>query len=166
VITLVLGGARSGKSVVAERLAAGLASPVTYIATLDVGDDADLAARVARHRARRPPQWKTVQAGNDLPEVLRTVAGSVLVDSLGPWVSGAPGMEVDGEALGASLAARRGATVVVSEEVGLSVHPSTAAGRRFCDALGGVNQEVAAVADEILLVVAGCTLRLDPPPAR
>ena len=65
-ITLVLGGARSGKSAVAERLASGLPSPVTYIATLDVGDDADLAARVEQHRARRPSAWRTVQAGADL----------------------------------------------------------------------------------------------------
>src|SRR6202035_3615814 len=83
-ITLVLGGARSGKSTVAERLAAALPAPVTYIATLEVGDDADLVRRVEAHRARRPPEWATLQAGRDLPEMLRAVAGSVLVDSLGP----------------------------------------------------------------------------------
>ena len=126
VITLVLGGARSGKSVVAERLAAELASPVTYVATLDVGDDADLAARVERHRARRPPQWRTVQAGAGFPTVLRAVPGSVLVDSLGPvGQCRARAMEVDAEGLCSALAERDGDTVVVSEEVGLSVHPST-----------------------------------------
>jgi adenosyl cobinamide kinase/adenosyl cobinamide phosphate guanylyltransferase len=166
VITLVLGGARSGKSAVAEGIASGLASPVTYIATLDVGDDADLAARVQRHRARRPPAWRTVQAGPELAEVLREVQGSVLLDSLGPWVSAAPGMAVDVEALCSALTDRAGDTVVVSEEVGLSVHPSTEEGRRFRDAVGRLNQAVAARADDVLFVVAGCSLHLDPPRAR
>lgn len=163
VITLVLGGARSGKSAVAERLAFMLAPPVTYVATLDVGDDPDLAARVAQHRARRPPQWRTVQVGSELPEVLRTVEGSVLVDSLGPWVSATTAMNPDVGSLCAALTERAGDTVVVSEEVGLSVHPSTEEGRRFRDALGTVNGEVAACADEVLFVVAGCTVRLDAP---
>ena len=162
-ITFVLGGARSGKSTVAERLTTGLASPVTYIATLDLGDDTDLAARVERHRARRPPGWRTVEAGLELPAVLRAVAGTVLVDSLGPWVSGAPGMEVDPESLCSALAERDGDTVVVSEEVGMSVHPSTEEGRLFRDALGALNQAVAARADDTFLVVAGCTLRLGRP---
>lgn len=165
-IALVLGGARSGKSVVAERLAAALAPPVTYVATLEVHDDAELAERVERHRVRRPPSWRTVQSGAELPEVLRSVVGSVLVDSLGPWVSAVPGMKADGAALCSALTERDGDTVVVSEEVGFSVHPSTEAGRRFCDALGTLNQAVAAHADEIVLVVAGCTLRLDGPRGR
>ena len=166
-ITLVLGGARSGKSTVAERLVTRrlAQSPVppamTYVATLAVGDDRDLADRVAQHRARRPPAWATVEAGADLPAVLRGVAGVVLVDSLGPWVGSAPDMAVDASSLCEALVARDGDTVVVSEEVGLSVHPSTQAGRRFQDALGVVNQAVAACAQEVLLVVAGRTLRLD-----
>ena len=160
-ITLVLGGARSGKSGVAERLAADLAPPIIYVATLHVGDDADLAARVERHQARRPSTWRTVQAGSELPELLRTLGGSVLVDSLGPWVSGSGAMQVDVVALCSALAERDGDSVVVSEEVGLSVHPSTEDGRRFRDALGILNQAVAASADEVLLVVAGCTLALD-----
>lgn len=164
-ITLVLGGARSGKSAVAERLAAGLAEPITYIATLEVGDDADLAARIERHRARRPPRWRTVEVGEGLPQLLRVTAGSVLVDSLGPWVSAAPDMNVDGEALCLALLRRAGDTVVVSEEVGMSVHPSTEEGRRFCDALGTLNQAVAAQADEVILVVAGTTIHLEQPSA-
>jgi adenosyl cobinamide kinase/adenosyl cobinamide phosphate guanylyltransferase len=163
VITLVLGGARSGKSAVAERLASKLVPPVTYVATLDVGDDADLAVRVAQHQARRPPEWRTVEAGTQLPQVLRTVEGSVLVDSLGPWVSATTAMDLDVEALCAAVAERAGDTVLVSEEVGLSVHPSTEEGRRFRDALGTVNREVAACVDEVLFVVAGCILRLEPP---
>ncbi len=162
-ITLVLGGARSGKSVVAERLAADLASPVTYVATLDVGDDADLATRVAAHRARRPAQWRTVEVGPELPQLLRAAVGTVLVDSLGPWVSSAGAMVVDTQGLCSALVERAGDSVVVSEEVGLSVHPSSEEGRHFRDALGVVNQAVAAVASVAVLVVAGCTIRLDPP---
>ncbi len=165
-ITLVLGGARSGKSVVAEEMVARLAAPVTYVATLDVGDDVDLAARVARHRVRRPRAWATVESGSDLPGVLRSVVGAVLVDSLGPWVSTAPDMAVDAAALCAALTERDGDSVIVSEEVGLSVHPSSAQGRLFRDALGTLNEAVAARADEVVLVVAGRTLRLDPPQAR
>ncbi len=162
-ITLVLGGARSGKSGVAEGIVNDLAPPVTYVATLDVGDDAELAARVQRHRQRRPSTWGTVQAGIELPEVLRGVSGTVLVDSLGPWVSATPGMQVDGEALCSALAERHGDTVVVSDEVGLAVHPSTEEGRLFRDAVGTLNQAVAAVADDVILVVAGCMVRLDRP---
>ena len=165
-ITLVLGGARSGKSDVAERLAGDLVPPVTYVATLEVGDDRDLAARVEQHRDRRPSSWRTVQAGLDLPAVLLALEGSVLVDSLGPWVSAAPGMDVDAGALCSALIERRGDTVVVSDEVGLSVHPATEDGRRFRDAVGTLNQAVGLHADEVLLVVAGHTLRLDRPEAR
>jgi adenosylcobinamide kinase / adenosylcobinamide-phosphate guanylyltransferase len=166
VITLVLGGARSGKSEVAERIAARLPAPVTYLATLIPGDDPDLAARIAAHRGRRPAGWRTVEAAAGLPALLRSVPGSALVDALGPWVAASPGMAVDAGDLCAALTGRagRGAhTVVVSEEVGLGVHPATADGRRFRDALGTVNQAVAAVADDVLLVVAGRVLRLDPP---
>ena len=123
-------------------------------------------ARVERHRARRPGVWRTVQAGARAPRRCSgRSTGSVLVDSLGPWVSAAPGLEVDGEALCSALTERAGDTIVVSEEVGLSVHPSTEEGRRFRDALGTLNQVVAARADDVVLVVAGCTLRLDPPRA-
>ena len=163
-ITLVLGGARSGKSDVAERVAAAPAPPVTYVATLDVGGRRRPGgAGGAPSPARRPPRGRTVQAGADLPELLRAVTGSVLVDSLGPWVGAAPAMEVDAALLCSVLAARDGDTVVVSEEVGLSVHPSTDDGRRFRDALGTLNQAVADGADEVLFVVAGRTLRLDRP---
>ena len=166
-ITLVLGGARSGKSEVAERIAARLPAPVTYVATLVPGDDdPDLAERIEAHRARRPAGWRTVEAGPELPALLRSVPGPVLVDGLGPWVAGSPGMAVDAGALCAALTGRGADTVVVSDEAGLGVHPATQDGRRFRDALGTLNQAVAAVADEVLLVVAGRILRLDPPGAR
>ena len=165
-ITLVLGGARSGKSSVAERLAAGLGDPVTYLATLALGGDPDLAARVDAHRARRPAQWVTVEAAAGLPAALRAVTGTAVVDSLGPWVAAAPEMVADLDELGAAMAGRRGDTVVVSEEVGLGVHPASDAGRRFRDALGTANQFVAAMADDVLLVVAGRVLRLDSGPVQ
>jgi adenosyl cobinamide kinase/adenosyl cobinamide phosphate guanylyltransferase len=166
VITLVLGGARSGKSAVAEEMAATLAQPVTYVATLDVGDDADLAARVDAHRARRPGAWRTVEVGVDLPDVLRGLRGSVLLDSLGPWVAGSGTAAPEVEALCTALDTRQGDTVVVSEEVGLSVHPSSEAGRRFRDAVGVLNHAVADRADDVVLVVAGRIVRLDKPAGR
>jgi adenosyl cobinamide kinase/adenosyl cobinamide phosphate guanylyltransferase len=159
VITLVLGGARSGKSAVAERLAGSTGSPVTYVAT-GVATDPDMAERIARHRSRRPDDWATVEAGEQLVSVLPPLAGTVLVDALGTWVARVPDFDVDVGGLCAALAARRGATIVVSEEVG--VHPSTEVGRRFRDALGDVNQAVAGIADDVLLVVAGRVLRLPP----
>ena len=158
-VTLLLGGARSGKSALAERVAGP--GPVTYLAT---GSAADMPERVAAHRARRPSTWTTVEADDLVAAVAGAagaVGGTVLVDSLTAWVARAPGFEVDVDGLCAALAARAGETVIVSDEVGLGVHPSTEAGRQFRDALGVVNQAVAAVADEVLLVVAGRALQLD-----
>lgn len=162
-ITLVLGGARSGKSAVAEQLVARLAGPVTYVATavLDPAD-ADHVARIAAHRGRRDPAWTTVET-TDLPGVLRSTTGAVLVDSLGTWVTADPELAPDVATLCAALRDRGGDTVVVSEEVGLGVHPSSELGRHFRDALGTVNLAVAEVADDVLLVVAGRVLPLERP---
>jgi adenosyl cobinamide kinase/adenosyl cobinamide phosphate guanylyltransferase len=157
-ITLVLGGARSGKSEVAERLAGD--GPVTYVAT-GTATDETMAARIAAHQQRRPATWQTVEEpGAALAKVLGDLRGTVLVDSLTTWVAAAPGFGVDAETLSMALMKRAGDTVVVSDEVGLGVSPSTEAGNSFRDALGILNQQVAAVADEVLLVVAGRTLRL------
>ena len=160
-IVLVLGGARSGKSAYAERRAASLPKPVSYVATACVDGDADLAARVDEHRARRPDSWTTIEAGSDLPDVLLATRGTVVLDALGPWVAAAPEFGVDTAELCDALAGRDGDTVVVSEEVGLGVHPSTAAGQQFRDVLGELNQVVATVAEEVVLVVAGRALRLE-----
>ena len=165
-ITLVLGGTRSGKSAVAEELAARHGPPVTYVATMVPAGDADLEARVAAHRRRRDPAWTTVDAGEDLAGLLVTLPGTVLVDSLGPWVARAlvrPDAGADGAALCAALGRRPGDTVVVSDEVGMAVHPSTEDGRRFQDALGAVNHAVSAAADRVYLVVAGRPLALPGP---
>lgn len=163
-ITLVLGGARSGKSAVAERLVARTGATVTYVATAIVDQgDADHAARVDAHKARRDPGWTTVEAGSDLAGALRSARGTVLVDSLGTWVTAHADRLPDVAGLCAVLREREGDTVVVSEEVGLGVHPSSELGRRFRDALGEVNVTVAEVADEVLLVVAGRVLPLERP---
>lgn len=181
-ITLVLGGARSGKSAVAERLAARLPAPVTYVATANVADpelDPDMAGRIAAHRARRSTEWRTLEIGggrppdfsagdrrpgNDLAANLSGLRGSVLVDALGTWVAGCPDFNVDIAGLCRALSGRPGDSVVVSDEVGMGVHPTTGVGRRFRDVLGEVNQAVAAIADDVVLVVAGRILRLDPLP--
>ncbi len=163
-VTLVLGGARSGKSEVGERLAAAHGPDVTYVATavVDPSDD-DFARRIGTHRARRPPTWRTVEAGADLPAVLTALTGPVLVDSLGTWVAACAAAPPRTESLCHALTSRDGPTVVVSEEVGLGVHPSTEAGRAFRDVLGDVNRAVADVADEVFLVVAGRVLPLARP---
>lgn len=160
-LIFVLGGARSGKSAVAERLTEQLPAPVTYVATLDAGCDPELAARIAAHKRNRPGQWTTLEVGPDPAALLGATVGTVLLDGLGALVAGAPDFAVDTEALCRALCERDGDTVVVSDEVGLGVHPSTAHGRRFRDALGLVNQRVADCADEVLLVVAGRVLPLE-----
>jgi adenosylcobinamide kinase/adenosylcobinamide-phosphate guanylyltransferase len=124
-IVLVIGGTRSGKSEVAEQVATRLGGTVTYVATARVDDDHDLASRVARHRARRPAAWDTVEAPADLVQTLRDAHGTVLVDSIGTWVAATSDFAVDHTALCAALEARDGDTVVVTEEVGMSVHPTT-----------------------------------------
>jgi adenosylcobinamide kinase/adenosylcobinamide-phosphate guanylyltransferase len=156
-IVLVLGGARSGKSEVAERL---VGDAVLYLATgLSRDDDPSWAARIAAHQLRRPTGWATMET-TDIVPVLRTASGTVLVDSLGTWVAAAPSFDVDVVDLCDALVTRDGDTVLVSDEVGLGVHPPTEVGVAFRDALGDVNRAVAACADEVLLVVAGRVLPL------
>lgn len=163
-ITLVLGGTRSGKSEVAEVLVADAPGPVTYVATGQVTDD-DMAARIAVHRDRRPADWATVEAGRDLAAALSGLDGHVLVDSLGTWVAAHTDLAPDAAGLCAALrtraAAGNGDTVLVSDEVGLGVHATTEVGRRFADVLGALNRAVADESDRVLLVVAGRVLRLE-----
>jgi len=158
-LIFVLGGARSGKSGIAESIVHTLPAPVTYVATIapEPNDD-DLLRRIAAHQARRPKAWTTVDATAALPDQLHELAGTVLIDSLGPWVSLHEPSDAANADLIAALATRAGDTVVVSEEVGLSVHPSSPEGRAFRDALGRLNQRVAAIADQSLFVVAGRVL--------
>jgi adenosyl cobinamide kinase/adenosyl cobinamide phosphate guanylyltransferase len=160
-VTLVLGGARSGKSEFAERVAGELGTGVTYLATavLDPSDP-DHQRRIEAHRARRPSTWTTREVGAELADALRDVRGPVLVDSLGTWITAFADFGADPAPLCKALIERDGHTVVVSEEVGFGVHPETELGRRFRDALGDVNQAVATVAGDAFLVVAGRPLRL------
>jgi nicotinate-nucleotide--dimethylbenzimidazole phosphoribosyltransferase len=159
VITLVLGGTRSGKSEHAEQLCAAGGDPVTYIATARPGDDADHEARIEVHRRRRPPEWTTLEP-DDVVAALRAHAGTALLDSLGTWVLQWPDFGAPVADLCAALESRAGDSVVVSEEVGLGVHAPTELGRRFADAVGDANRAVAAIADRVVLVVAGRAVEL------
>jgi adenosyl cobinamide kinase/adenosyl cobinamide phosphate guanylyltransferase len=162
-ITLVIGGARSGKSAIAEDLARRTGAPVTYVATSQVErGDASMMARVAAHRLRRSEDWTTVEAtGHDVANMLVNATGMVLIETLTAWVAGAPSFVVDVAELCAALAATKADVVLVTDEVGFGVSPSTVTGNEFRDALGLANAAVADVADEALLVIAGRVLRLD-----
>ncbi len=157
-ITLVLGGARSGKSAVAERLAASSGGTVSYVATLLDLDDDDLRRRIDEHRRRRPVTWRTIEGASDLAATVGELSETILIDSLGPWL--ASHGDVDATALCDALQRHNGDVIVVSDEVGLGVHPSSSAGREFRDALGRLNQAIAACADEVIFVVAGLTITL------
>lgn len=169
-LTLLLGGARSGKSSLAVELGRRHGAPVTFIATLEPFDK-DLTARVARHRAERPP-WPTIEAPLDLEGALRAAHGLAIVDCLTLWVNnvlhrGDPDDRIAALASAAAeVAADRGPpTVAVSNEVGLGVHPETELGRRYRDVLGRVNQAWAQRAERTLLLVAGRAMRLEDPVA-
>ena len=161
---LILGGARSGKSRFAVESQRAHAR-VSFIATAEA-HDADMAARIARHRAERPAHWRTVEEPYDLVARLRAVAvDAVIVDCLTVWVSNLmlrgdadEWIVKQGEELAALLSLRDRDVTLVSNEVGEGVHPPTAEGRRFRDLLGMVNQRVAAAADRVVLMVAGVPL--------
>lgn len=164
-IVLVIGGTRSGKSEIAEQVAVRLGEPVTVVVPGLAGDD-EFRARVAVHRTRRPPTWTTVECADHLDDALTAATGTVLVDSLGTWVAATADLTadltVDPAPIINALRARRGSTVLVSEEVGLSVHPPSESGRHFVDVVGELNRAVADAADEVLFVVAGRVHRLEP----
>ena len=182
--TLILGGARSGKSGFAERMLAGGIDPrpVTYAATAPrYPGDAEWAERIAKHRAQRPGSWRTVETGDEpaaLADLFRTSEGPVLADCLTLWLTSAMdevhawdevtwasgsaprllgGLTAD---LLAGFAAAPGPVVAVSNELGFGLVPPDPGGRRFRDELGRLNQAFAAAADEVWLVVAGLPLRL------
>jgi len=170
---LVTGGVRSGKSRHAEALLAD-APAVTYVAAGPAYDDADWAARIAAHRARRPATWSTEET-RDVAGVLRAATAPVLVDCLGTWLTGviddaglweAPVDDVERHVRGhldavlAALDATGQRVVLVTNEVGLGVVPEHRSARLFRDLLGTINQRVAQGCDEVHLVVAGRVLRL------
>jgi adenosylcobinamide kinase / adenosylcobinamide-phosphate guanylyltransferase len=180
--TLILGGARSGKSSFAERMLSDDARPVTYAATAPrYPGDPEWAERIARHQARRPGGWRTVETGDEpaaLGELFRTAEGPVLADCLTlwltsamdavcawdeeTWASGSAPERLGGltRDLIAGYAAASGPVVAVSNELGFGLVPLDPGGRRFRDELGRLNQAFAAAADEVWLVVAGLPLRL------
>lgn len=164
--TLVLGGARSGKSRLAERLALGSARTRVYLATAEAGD-AEMAERIARHRAGRDEGWTTLEEPLDLVGALARLDSPgrvILVDCLTLWLSNLMHAGRDPEreaaALAAILGALEGQVLAVSNEVGLGLVPETPLGRAFRDAQGRLNQAVAAVAPQVLFVAAGLPLRL------
>jgi adenosylcobinamide kinase/adenosylcobinamide-phosphate guanylyltransferase len=170
---LVLGGARSGKSRLAGRLAAER-EPVVLVATATlVPDDAEMSARIARHRAERPASWTTIEVPRDLEGVLPGLVdrdGSVVIDCVTLWISnlmlGQGTGTSDDEAILAAVdratrAARGRARVIwVSNEVGSGIIPMNALARRFADLQGWANQRLAAACDAVHLCVAGLSVRL------
>ncbi len=163
-LTLLLGGARSGKSRHAEQLVTALPPPWIYAATAQPLD-AEMRARIAVHRARRAAGWITVEAPIDLAGAIRTAAARpILVDCLTLWVSnllleGADMAEATA-ALDAALDARKAPAVLVANEVGLGIVPDNALARAFRDAAGQLNQHLAARSDRVLFLVAGLPIKI------
>jgi adenosylcobinamide kinase/adenosylcobinamide-phosphate guanylyltransferase len=175
-LTFLTGGARSGKSTFALELGRRAARPVTFIATAPPADsDPEMNARIERHRLERAgierPDWTTIEEPLDVADALGRASGSfVVIDCLTLWVSnlmwaGRSDEEIERVArdTAAVAAALTNPVVVVTNEVGLGIHPDHPLGRRYRDVLGTVNQRWAAAADDALLMVAGRALRLDDP---
>jgi adenosylcobinamide kinase/adenosylcobinamide-phosphate guanylyltransferase len=184
-LTLVTGGARSGKSQFAESLTARGQPPVLYLATAEVLD-AEMGARVREHQARRPETWSTLEARREVGPALRglqATPATVLLDDLGLLVTNhlldlcgpSDPTHDTARALDAALASELDGLlvaqsaggwdlIVVTNEVGLGIVPATPLGRVFRDALGRANQTLAARADAVYLVVAGLPLRIKPAP--
>jgi adenosylcobinamide kinase / adenosylcobinamide-phosphate guanylyltransferase len=161
-LTVVLGGARSGKSRYAERLIAAWPPPWIYVATAEAGD-AEMVERIDLHRQRRGKDWQTVDAPHDLADALEATADApVLVDCLTLWLSNrmlaGADLEAETARLEAALAGRRRPVVVVSNEVGCGIVPDNALARRFRDLQGCLNQRLAACAGRVILMVAGVPL--------
>jgi adenosylcobinamide kinase / adenosylcobinamide-phosphate guanylyltransferase len=162
-LTLVLGGARSGKSRHAEQLITTLPPPWTYVATAQALDD-EMAARIAEHRSRRDPRWHTVEAPLDVAGAIETAGTVALVDCLTLWLSNLmlSGADMDAatERLEQRLARATYPVVLVANEVGLGIVPDNALARRFRDAAGRLNQTMAARADRVVLMVAGIPMQV------
>jgi adenosylcobinamide kinase/adenosylcobinamide-phosphate guanylyltransferase len=163
-LTFLLGGARSGKSRLAERLALDTGLAPVYIATATAGDD-EMAERIAQHRADRGTAWLTVEVPLDLPGAVLAESRAdrvLLVDCLTLWVTNLllADRPVPVAELLVALAARQGPVVLVGNETGMGIVPMGELSRRFRDESGRLHQEVAAAADEVALVVAGLPLWL------
>ena len=166
--TLILGGARSGKSALAERLALDSGHGLVYIATAQPRDG-EMADRIAHHRARRPADWACVEEPLALADALRRHARAdrcVLVDCLTLWLSNllgeadAPCFERERSALLDTLPQLPGEVLLVSNEVGMGVVPMGELSRRFVDEAGRLHQALAAACDRVIFVAAGLPLTL------
>jgi adenosylcobinamide kinase / adenosylcobinamide-phosphate guanylyltransferase len=166
-VTLVLGGARSGKSRWAQEEAARF-SRVTYLATARAGDS-EMRAKIARHRRERPTKWRTVEVPTDLPEIIRsesTGADVLLIDCFTLYVANVmrTGKKSDTHNSGHvrelrdAIHSSTTSIIAVSNEVGSGVVPAFRSGRVYRDMLGQLNQEIAAIADNVVLMVAGIPL--------
>jgi adenosylcobinamide kinase / adenosylcobinamide-phosphate guanylyltransferase len=167
-LVVLLGGARSGKSQLALKLAERASAPVVFLATGEAGDD-EMVDRIARHRQERPASWSTVEEPVELERAVGAVDDetTLIVDCLSLWVSNLierrDGPEIEAAAAAAVqvAAARSGLTIVVSNEVGLGIVPANALARGYRDVLGRVNALWVAAADEAYFVVAGRTIKLE-----
>ena len=167
--TLILGGVRSGKSRLAERLAHDSGRDVVYVATAQAQDDAGLRERIETHRVRRPAAWRTVEAPLHLADALREHDAPhrcLLVDCLTLWLTNLLCLEDDAtlarerEALVGTLAGLRADVVLVANETGLGIVPLGELTRRFIDEAGVLHQRLAAQCDRVMLTVAGLPLTL------
>jgi len=169
-LTVLTGGARSGKSALAFRLASALDTPVTFMATAP--SDVGMEERIARHREDRPSGWTTVEEPVDLSRALATIPSedTVIVDCITLWVSNLmlaehddPAIEIEAERFATEATRRAGATIVVTNEVGSGVHPPTSLGFRFQDLMGRVNAIIVDRSDRAFLCVAGRAVALPAP---
>jgi adenosylcobinamide kinase/adenosylcobinamide-phosphate guanylyltransferase len=169
---LILGGARSGKSALAERLARESYLAVTYIATATAGDD-EMAQRIHHHRARRPAEWRVAEEPIHLAAVLRASAAldrCLIVDCLTLWLNNllAAADETlfcsEREALLQALPNLPGRILLVSNEVGMGIVPLGELSRRFCDEAGRLHQDLAQICDRVVFVAAGLPLVLKGTP--
>ena len=171
-VTLVLGGVRSGKSSYALQLAARVQC-VTFLATAERREDEEMRRRIERHRAERPQHWTTIEEPLNLAAAMASASKSdlLLIDCLtlfaGKLIAvhgeNPAAIEASVDALCAALTASRCPIIVVSNEVGSGVVPAFELGRQYRDLLGEINQRVAAIADRVVLMVAGLPLTLKSP---
>ena len=174
-LTLILGGARSGKSSYGEQLATSLSDDVLFVATAQAWDE-DMAARIERHKADRPSHWQTVEAPKSIATCLEGKSADViLIDCITLLVSNLLMVdeEMDGDRLESAVATELSALIakietfkchwiIISNEVGLGIVPNNRMTRLYRDALGRANQRLAQKADKVILMVAGIPVPITP----
>ncbi|MBI5080131.1 MAG: bifunctional adenosylcobinamide kinase/adenosylcobinamide-phosphate guanylyltransferase [Chloroflexi bacterium] len=175
-LTLILGGARSGKSSYAQKIAAERGDTVLYVATAEAGDD-EMAARISAHRAERPEHWQTLEASREVGTAIRSQANQnkiVLLDCLTLLANNiivplpepvseeaaTHALKKEVDELMLAYHNSNAEWIIVSNEVGLGLVPPYPLGRVYRDALGRANQQLAAVADEVILMVAGLPVKI------